>query len=251
MRVMLLHKVNAETEAGIIPPASLIAAVGAMVGAMKEANILRDGAGLRPSALGVRLTFARGQRSEQPGPFLGRNEDPAAFCVVRTRTRDEAVEIATRFAAVLGDGECDIRPVTEPWDLGFGEKPKDDPTTRWMLVWKADPSTAPRQGESVLPSLQTRAALGKLITDLVKAGVLLQGEAFKPSREAKRIPMSPGKRRAIDGPFAESKELISGFCTIEVPTLADALPWAERYIAAVPGVELDVRPLYEADELTS
>ena len=246
MRVMLLHKSNADTEAGKIPPASLIAEVGAMIGAAKEAGIMRDGAGLRASSLGVRLTFAGGTRRDQVGPFVGRNEDPAAFCLVRTRSRGEAVEIASRFAAVLGDGECDIRPVTEPWDLGFGERPKDDPTTRWMLVWKAGP-----EGASPLPTLQVRAAVGKLVADLHRTGVLLQGEIFRPSREAQRIPVVPGKRRAVDGPFAESKELISGFMTIEVPTLADALPWAERYIAAVSGVELDLRPLYEADELTS
>lgn len=246
MRVMLLHKSTPDTEAGMVPPASLIAAVGQMIGDMKAADVLRDGAGLRSSALGVRLTFAGGKRSDQVGPFLGRHEDPAGFCVVRVHSRDEAAELATRFAAVLGDGECDIRPVTEPWDLGFGEKPKDDPTSRWMIVWKARP-----QGAGTLPSLQARAALGKLLTDLKARGIFLQGEVFKPSAEAKRIPITPGKRRAIDGPFAESKELISGFCTIEVPSMADALPWAERYIAAVGEVELDLRPLYEADELTS
>lgn len=243
---MLLHKSNADTEAGKVPLASLIAEVGAMVGDAKAAGILRDGAGLRASSLGVRLTFAGGKRTAVGGPFIGRNEDPAAFCMVRTRTRDEAVDTASLFAAVLGDGECDIRPVTEPWDLGFGERPKDDPTTRWMLVWKADP----QQGGTV-PSLQTRAAVGKLVVDLQRTGVLVQGEVFRPSREAKRIPVAPGKRRAVDGPFAESKELISGFMTIEVPTLADALPWAERYIAAVSGVELDIRPLYEPSALGS
>ena len=244
MRVMLLHKVNADTEAGRIPPASLIAAVGTMVGDMKEAGILRDGAGLRQSALGVRLTFAGGKLTSKEGPFVGRNEDPAAFCVLRVRSRDEAVEHATRFAAVLGDGECDIRPVTEPWDLGFGQRPKDDPTIRYMLVWKADPQVA-----GTLPSLQIRAALGKLSTEFRAQGIFAQGEAFRPSREAKRIPLSSGKRRTVDGPFAESKELISGFCTIEVPTMADAHPWAERYIAAVTGVELDLRPLYELSDL--
>ena len=246
MRVMLLHKSTPDTEAGIIPPATLIAAVGGMIGEMKAAGVLRDGAGLRSSALGVRLTFAAGRRTDRPGPFVGRNEDPAALCVVRVRSRDEAAELATRFAAVLGDGECDIRPVTEAWDLGFAEKPKDDPTSRWMMVWKARP-----QGHGALPSLQARASLGKLIIDLKARGVFLQGEAFRPSGEAKRLLLGPGKRRAVDGPFAESKELISGYCTIEVPTLADALPWAERYIAAVGDVELDLRPLYEVDELMS
>ncbi|HET7042187.1 MAG TPA: YciI family protein [Gemmatimonadales bacterium] len=244
MRVMLLHKSTADTEAGKVPPMDLIQRVGAMIAAMKAADVFRDGAGLRSSALGVRLTFAGGKRHEQAGPFVGRNEDPAALCILKVRSRDEAVQHASSFAAVLGDGECDIRPVTEPWDLGFGEKPKDDPTTRYMLVWKAQ-----REGGDALPSLQARAALGKLIADLTAQGVFQQGEAFRPSRVAKRIAIAPGKRRAVDGPFAESKELISGFCTIEVPSLPDALPWAERYIAAVGEVELDLRPLFEPGDL--
>ena len=246
MRVMLLHKSTPATEAGIVPPLELIQRVGGMIAEMKATGVFRDGAGLRSSALGVRLTFAGGKRIETPGPFTGRHEDPAALCILKVEDRDEAVRHATSFAAVLGDGECDIRPVTEPWDLGFGEKPKDDPTTRYMLVWKADPALL---GSDVLPSLQARAALGKLIADLTARGIFQQGEAFRPSRGAQRIPLAPGKRRAVDGPFAESKELISGFCTIEVPTLADALPWAERYLAAVGDVELDLRPLHEPGDL--
>lgn len=246
MRVMLLHKVTPETEAGMRPPMDLIQRVGQMIGEMKGAGVFLDGAGLRQSSLGVRLTFAGGARQETPGPFTGRNEDPAALCILRVRDLGEAVEHATSFAAVLGDGECDIRPVTEPWDLGFGEKPPGDETTRYMLVWKADPA----RGDA-LPDLQQRAALGRLITVLRHRGIFTEGEAFHASRHAKRIPITDGKRRVLDGPFAESKELISGFCTLEVPSVADALPWAEKYLAAVGRVELDLRPLYEVGELTS
>jgi len=244
MRVMILHKSTADTEAEIRPTLDLIQRVGAMIGEMQKADIFRDGAGLRASSLGVRLTFTGGRRTAQEGPFVGRHEDTAALLVLRTRTRDEAVEHATSFAAVLGDGECDIRPVTEPWDLGLAERPTNDTTTRWMLVWKAGPD-----GEVVLPSLQLRAAIGKLLTDLKQRGVLQQGELFRSTRHAKRMAIMPGKRRAVDGPFAESKELISGFCTIEVPTVADAIPWGEKYIAAVGEVEIDLRPLYELTEL--
>ena len=112
MRVMLLHKVDADTEAGKMPPAALVADVGRMVADMQAAGVFRDGAGLRASSSGVRLTFAGGRRSAVEGPFVGRREDPAALCVLRVRSRDEAVEHATHLAALLGDGECDIRPVT-------------------------------------------------------------------------------------------------------------------------------------------
>jgi hypothetical protein len=245
MRAMLMHKLDESDPMAYTPSPELIAKVGAMVGDLEKSGILRGGDGLRSSALGVRVTFAGGKRSVVKGPFPGAHrEDPAALCIVRVVTIDEAVEIATRFAQVLGDGVVDIRPLTEAWDLGFGEKPKDDPTTRYMLVWKADARS--ERGE--LPSLQARAALGKLIAELTAKGTFLMGEAFKPTSQAKRIPRE-AKRRVIDGPFAESKELISGFVLVEIGSLAEGLPWAERYLDAVGNIELDLRPLYEPGEL--
>jgi hypothetical protein len=246
MRVMLLHKLDETVPEAYTPPPKLIADVGKMVSDARDAGLLRDGAGLRSPAHGVRVTFAGGKRTVQQGPYSGgTNEDPAAICILRTRTIVEATDHATSFAAVLGDGVCDIRPVTEPWDLGFGEKPKDDPTTRYMLVWKSDPKF--ERGE--LPSLQARAALGKLIVDLKAKGVFLQGDVFKPTASSRRIPRTTGPRRVIDGPFAESKELISGFLTLELPSLEAAMPWADRYIGAVGEIELDLRVLYEVGEL--
>ena len=129
--------------------------------------------------------------------------------------------------------------------LGLGEAPKDDPTTRWMIVWKADAATERGQ----LPTLQVRAALGKLIADLRSDGIYLGGEVLRPGRETKRSFSRQGKRSVIDGPLAESKELISGFLTLELPSVEAALPWAERYVEAVGDIELDIRPLYEASEL--
>lgn len=245
MRVMLLHKIAKDIPEDYVPPPTLIADVGKMVSDARDAGLLRDGAGLRSTAHGVRLTFAAGKRTVVRGPFPGRHEDPAALCILRTRGIEEATEHATRFAAVLGDGECDIRPVTEPWDLGFGEKPADDPTTRYMLVWKTDPRS--ERGE--LPSLQARAAVGKLVAELKGQGSFLQGDLFRPTAVAKRIPRTTGRRSVIDGPFTESKELISGFLVLELPSLEAAMPWAERYFEAVPDISLDLRVLYETDEL--
>jgi hypothetical protein len=246
MRVMLLHKLLEDIPEDFVPPPKLLQDVGKMVSDARDAGLLRDGAGLRSTAHGVRITFAGGRRTVVRGPYPGRHEDPAAICILRTTGIDEAVEYATQFAAALGDGECDIRPVTEPWDLGFGEKPKDDPTTRYMLVWKSDARS--ERGE--LPSLQVRAAVGKLIGDLKARGIFLQGDLFKPTSTARRIPRTTGRRSVIDGPFAESKELISGFLVLELPTLEAAMPWAERYFDAVGDISLDLRVLYEPDELT-
>jgi hypothetical protein len=246
MRVMLLHRIAKDIPADHVPSPKLIQDVGKMVSDARDAGLLRDGTGLRSTAHGVRITFSGGTRSIVKGPYAGRHEDPAAICILRTTGIEEAVEHATAFAAVLGDGECEIRAVTEPWDLGFGEKPKDDPTTRYMLVWNSDPRS--ERGE--LPSLQARAAIGKLIGDLKKRGVFLQGDLFKPTSTAKRIPRSTGRRSVIDGPFAESKELISGYLVLELPSLDAAMPWAERYFDAVADISLDLRVLHELDQLT-
>lgn len=241
MRYMLMHKTNASNEAGIRPSAELIAGVGAAIGEMTRAGVFRDGAGLRASSLGVRLERKGGEARVTPGPFVGRNELPAALCVVRVRAREEAVEWASRLAAILADAELDIRPVTEVWDLGLGEKPADDPTVRYMLVLKADARTE----AGAKPSSDVRGAVARLIEDMKRAGVLMMAEGLRPGAESKRIRTTGGRQVVMDGPFTESKELIAGYVTLEVPSMEEALAWAKRYAVVLEGAELDVRPLSE------
>jgi hypothetical protein len=244
MRYMLMHKTNASNEAGIRPSPELIAAVRAMIAEMNAAKVFRDGAGLRASSLGVRVKRAAGTVQVSEGPFPGDNELTAALAVLRVRSRDEAVEWALRLAEIVGEVEVDIRPVTEPWDLGLTEKPGDDPTTRYMLLLKANAET-----ESGAVSESVRAAVAGLIEAMKQAGVWTMGEALRSSREAKRIRPGAGKPAVMDGPFAESKELIAGYITLELPSIDAALPWARGYSALLDGAEVDVRPLYEAGDL--
>jgi hypothetical protein len=83
MRFMLMHKTNASNEAGLRPPDELIAGVGRTIREMQETGIFRDGAGLRASSLGARLELRGGARTVMPGPLTGKNELPAALCVLR------------------------------------------------------------------------------------------------------------------------------------------------------------------------
>jgi hypothetical protein len=84
---------------------------------------------------------------------------------LRVRSRDEAVEWAVRLGEVLGDAEIDVRPLTEPWDLGLGRRPEGDPTARYMAVLKADRrSEAPRPGAAlrrVSPAARRHARWGR------------------------------------------------------------------------------------------
>jgi hypothetical protein len=74
--------------------------------------------------------------------------------------------------------------------------------------------------------------------------VLLKGERIAPTAQSTRLPAGKGKRTWVDGPFAESKEMIAGFSILELPGLAEAKAWADRYAAVLgPDSEVDVRPL--------
>ena len=141
MRFIIMHKTSAHWEAGAIPTPELIGRVGGLLGKLAKAGNLLAGEGLRASSEGVRVTFSAGTRSVISGPFERGNELPAAFSIVRTRSLDEAIEWASRQARALGDGEVDIRPVTEPWDIGIGSRPAEIVTRRYMVLRKATDAT--------------------------------------------------------------------------------------------------------------
>src|SRR5688572_23414534 len=106
---------------------------------MAKAGVLLGAEGLRASAHGVRLRFAAGTRTVITGPFEGDNELAAGFSILRTRSLEDAIEWATQQADALGDVDIDIRPVTEPWDIGMGPPPADLGTQRFMILRKATP----------------------------------------------------------------------------------------------------------------
>jgi hypothetical protein len=94
------------------------------------------------------------------------------------------------------------------------------------------------------PSVERRAELARFIEALRVEGVLVLADSLAPSARGARLSSGPsGKRRWVDGPFTESKELIAGFSVLEVPTRGDAIAWAERYAAILGDNEVDVREM--------
>lgn len=118
---------------------------------------------------------------------------------------------------------------------------------RVMVLVKATKSSE----EGVLPSEKLLADMGKFNEELVKAGVMLAGDGLKPSSQGKRVRFSAGKKTVIDGPFAETKELVAGFWIWQVNSLEEALEWVRRCPDPMPGEESDIeiRPIYEAEDL--
>ena len=102
----------------------------------------------------------------------------------------------------------------------------------------------------VLPDEKLLAEMGKYNEELVKAGVMLAGEGLHPSSKGARVRFSGNKRTVIDGPFAETKELIAGFWLWRVKSKEEAIAWLKRCPNPFPGGESEVerRQLFEADD---
>jgi len=114
---------------------------------------------------------------------------------------------------------------------------------RFMLMIKADKNTE----AGVLPSTELLAAMGKYNEELVKAGVMLAGEGLQPSSKGARVKFSGKQRTVIDGPFAETKELIAGFWLIQVKSKAEAIEWVKRCPNPLEGeAEIEIRQVFEA-----
>lgn len=117
---------------------------------------------------------------------------------------------------------------------------------RVMVIVKATKSS--EAGE--MPSEQLLTEMGKYNEELVKAGVMLGGDGLKPSAAGKRVLFSGGKKSVVDGPFAETKELVAGYWLWQVKSMEEALEWARRCPDPMPGEEssLEIRPVFEAED---
>lgn len=116
---------------------------------------------------------------------------------------------------------------------------------RFMVLVKADKDTE----AGVMPTEELIAAMTKFNEALVNAGVMLAGEGLQPSSKGVRVKFSGDKRTVIDGPFAETKELVAGYWLWECKSLEEAIEWARRCPNPT-GAEsmLEIRPLYEAED---
>ena len=112
-----------------------------------------------------------------------------------------------------------------------------------MVVVKANEETE----AGILPSSELLTAMGKFNEQLVNAGVMLAGEGLKASSNGKRVKFSGEKRTVIDGPFAETKELIAGYWTWQVDSMDHAVEWLKK-APFEDGVEVEIRPIFEAKD---
>lgn len=228
----MMHKHDEHTEAGELPPPELMARMGAFIGEHAQAGRFLDGAGLGATKTRTLLTFADGvAKVTHPYPRRTDHESPAAMLVVKVRTREQGLGWAERYGKILGNGAIELSKVTEPWDLGMMPMPPDAPL-RFLLVEK----------EIGTRDTQQKSALTRLRTEMRKEGVLDKEIDLEPSTRAKRLVFRNNDLTVIDGPFAESKELIGGFSVMELPDMDAAIALCKPYADILGGtLECDIR----------
>jgi hypothetical protein len=117
---------------------------------------------------------------------------------------------------------------------------------RVMVIVKATKGS--EAGE--MPSEKLLAEMGSFNEELVKAGIMLAGDGLHPSSKGKRVRFSGGKKTVVDGPFAETKELVAGYWIWQVKSMAEAVEWVRRCPDPMPGEEseIEIRPVFEAED---
>lgn len=240
MLYMTMHKMTDALERGEPPTPNVLQEMGKLIGEAQSKGILHNGAGLKPTHTRVRLTCRGGRCTTSQTPRRGTHELIRGFVQLKTRDMAEAIAHAERIAALFGDVELDIGPVTEPWDLGFVPRPPNPPL-QVLLTLKAD--AASERGADLAPELL--AKLRAHFAGLEKEGVFQGFERLKPSAHGARLVREGGRNTWTDGPFAETKELISGFAILRMASLAEAKVFTERYAEILGDIEVDVREVVE------
>jgi hypothetical protein len=116
---------------------------------------------------------------------------------------------------------------------------------RVMVIVKATKDSE----AGVMPSQKLLEDMGKFNEQLVKAGIMLAGDGLKPSSKGKRVKFSGDKRSVVDGPFAETKELVAGFWIWQVRSMEEAVEWVRRCPNPMEGEsEIEIRPVFEAED---
>ena len=226
--------------------------MGAYNEALVNAGVMVAGEGLHPSSRGVRVRFADGRTTVIDGPFTETKELLAGFWLWNVESKEEAIEWLKRCPnPTSADAEVEVREAGCASGLE-GVSPQAAPTSaagakRYMVLIKSD-----RDMEAgVNPGNERLAVMARRNEEAVQDGTLLLADGLKPSSNGARVRFSGSTRSVVDGPFAETKELIAGFWLIQAASMADAIEWVERYPYPRDRdaqYEIEIRPVFAAED---
>lgn len=273
MRFMMLIKSDEQSEAGVMPDEKLVSEMVKYNEDLVKAGALLAAEGLHPTSKGARIKFSGGKPTVTTRPFARAGEAIAGYWIIQVKSKQEAIDWARRIPFEAGEtpansdgvGEVEVRQIFELEDFpvsaeesgwrekeaefreGSAQSPAVDPKLkRFVIFRKADKDTE----ANVAASEELLAAMGAYNEEGINAGVFLAGEGLQPSSKGARVRYSRGKRTVIDGPFADSKELIAGFTMLQAPSKEEALAWSKRWPALDGGgeVELELRQVFGEDD---
>ena len=266
MRFMMLVKATKDCEAGVLPDEKILSEMRKYNEMLANAGALLAIDALQASSKGARVRYSKGKYTVIDGPFAETKELIGGFWLIQAKSKEEAIAWAKRVP--FQKGEVEVRPLFElpdfpvdPTEKPDGWREKEEQfratpparkagTIRYMGILKADTDTE----AGVLPDEKFLSAMGAFFEEGVKAGVILSGEGLQPTSKGARIRYSGSKRTVIDGPFAETKELVAGYAILQFTSKAEAIEWTKRFVQVdAPGrlgaeSECEIRPFYELED---
>jgi hypothetical protein len=274
MRVMMLLKSDAQSEAGVPPHEQMLTDMGNYCEELIKAGVMLGGEGLHPSSMGAKVRISKGKTTVLDGPFAEAKEVVAGYMMLKVKDLAEAIEWTKKLpgAEYTPEGEAELRPLYETEDFPVDEAeqaggwrdqelearkeletkaPGAEKGARWVSFLKADKNTE----AEMAPSNQLLEEMGALMGEMQAKGVLITGEGLRASKHSAKVRIRDKKISVIDGPFAEAKELIAGFSMFRAQTKAEAVEWGRRCLeihvrgTGIESGEIEVRPVYEAEEI--
>src|SRR5688500_18737793 len=230
MRVIMLLKSDAQSEAGVPPPEHVLTEMGQFSERMLNAGVMVGGEGLHPSSKGAKIRIANGKTTVLDGPFAESKEVVAGFYMLKVKDLAEAIEWTKQLPGAdwTPEAEAELRPLfeTEDFPVDAAEQPggwrdqeiearKELETKvpgpekgqRWISFLKADKNTE----AEMMPSTKLLEEMGALMGEMQAQGLLISGEGLRASKHGAKVRLLNKKLSVVDGPFTESKEIIAGF----------------------------------------
>lgn len=239
MKYMIMHKMTKAMDQGVPPTPEEMQRIGKLMGEASQAGAFISGEGLKPTSERLLVVYKSGKRTVTKGPFPNAKELAGGYVLLRVKSQEEALSWLDRIGAAVQDLELFLGPVVEPWDMGMGDKPNDAPS-RFLAVYNVDASTGEPSTDK-----EIARALDGVRQEMTAAGVLQESAVLAPPRDGARLRYDTGKVRVIDGPFAESKELIAGYAIFKAGSKEEAIDWGIRFGDVVGVEEIDVRLVRE------
>jgi len=261
MQFMIIRKADAATEDGLPPVPGLFEDMEHFNARLAEEGRLGLALGLRPSRHAVRLRMGPGGAGITDGPFAQSKELVAGFTIIEAASKEAAIELLRQWpasdAAATGEVTLELREtgcpggcteVASPMEIEMdgGGEGGDNEAGRYVILLRADQDSE----RDAIPARHKLDALDAFNLAQAEAGVLLAGDGLKSSARGARVTLKGGRISAIDGPFAEAKELIAGFWMIRAASMQAAIAWARRLpYPTGPEVEVEIREVMTLADL--